>query len=119
MADNPVLKAFDFERNPSREDGQAIYLTAEDSTTLAQAMQEKGIGIYNIWLQKGRADLPKSMITTNTSGRGFACVDLQTATNPEAFIGYAILFDKKNNMFYQFMNKGTIGPWMKISAVED
>lgn len=119
VASNPVLKAFDFTRNPSKEDGQAVYLTANDVTTLAQAMQEKGLGLYNIWLSKGRSDLPASMIANNTSGRGFACVDLQTKAEPEKFIGYAVLFDKKNNMYYKFFNKGTEGPWMKVAATEE
>lgn len=119
VASNPILKAFEFSHNPSKEDGQAIYLTADDDTTLAQAMQEKGLGLYNIWLAKTRSDLPASMIANNTSGRGFACVDLQTKVEPEKFIGYVVLFDKKNNMYYKFFNKGTEGPWMHVTAVED
>lgn len=56
IASNPILKAFDFTRNPSKEDGQAIYLTAEDAATLQGAMQERGLGLYNIWLSKRRND---------------------------------------------------------------
>lgn len=116
---DPMLKAFDFTRNPSMEDGQAIYLAADDPQTLQEALQEKGLGVYNIWVSKGRADLPSTMIADNTSGRGFACVDLQTKANPEKFIGYVVLFDKKNSMYYRFFNKGTAGSWMKVNAVED
>lgn len=119
VASNPILKVFDFTRNPSKEDGQSIYLTADDTTTLAQAMQEKGLGLYNVWVAKTRSDLPASMITDNTSGRGFACIDLQTQAEPEKFIGYAVLFDKKNNMYYKFFNKGVEGPWMKVTAIEE
>lgn len=116
---NPVLKAFDFTRNPSREDGQAIYLTADDPQTLQEALQEKGVGLFNIWVAKTRADLPQTMIANNTSGRGFACVDLQTAASPEKFIGYAVLFDKNNDMYYRFFNKGVAGPWMHVNTTED
>lgn len=116
---NPILKVFDFTRNTSKEDGQSIYLAANDTTTLAQAMQAKGLGLYNIWISKTRSDLPASMIANNTSGRGFACVDLQTKAEPEKFIGYAVLFDKLNRMYYKFFNKGVEGPWMKVSAEED
>lgn len=115
---NPVLKAFDFTRNASREDGQAIYLAADDPQTLQEALQEKGLGLYNIWISKGRSDLPQSMIAGNTSGRGFACVDLQTKAEPEKFIGYVVLFDKKDNMYYRFFNKGVAGKWMKVGAEE-
>ena len=119
IAENPILKAFDFSRNPSKEDGQAIYLTANDSTTLVEALKNKGLGVYNIWMGKGRTDLPQTMITGNTSGRGFACVDLQTKADPTNFIAYVILFDKNNNMFYQFISHGTAGSWMKVSAEQD
>lgn len=118
ITQNPMLKAFNFERNPSREDGQAIYLTADDPTTLVEALQEAGLGVYNIWISKGRADLPQTMITANTSGRGFACVDLQTKADPSNFIAYVILFDKNNSMFYQFISHGVAGPWMKVSSVQ-
>lgn len=59
------------------------------------------------------------MIANNTSGRGFACVDLQTAADRNEFIGYVILFDKNNTMFYQFISHGVAGPWMKVAATED
>lgn len=120
VATNPILKAFDFTRNPSREDGQSIYLDADNPQTLQEALRKKGLGLYNVWISKGRSqDLPEAMITDNTSGRGFACVDLQyTQTNPERFIGYVVLFDKLNNMYYRFFNKGEAGPWMKVSAAE-
>lgn len=115
---NPMLKAFDLTRNPLREDGQAIFLAADDPQTLQEVLQEKGLGVYNVWVQKGHVDLPNTMITDNTSGRGFACVDFQSNTAPEKFIGYVVLFDKKDNMYYRFFNKGTAGKWMKVSAVE-
>lgn len=116
---NPMLKAFDFTRNPSHEDGQAIYLTADDPQTLQEVLQAKGVGVYNIWLAKTRGDLPGTMIANNTSGRGFACVDLQTTANPEKFIGYAVIFDKNNDMYYRFFNKGVAGPWKHVNTIED
>lgn len=116
---NPMLRAFDFTRNPSYEDGQAIYLTSGDSQTLQKALQEKGIGVYNIWLAKTRADLPQFMLDNNTSGRGFACVDFQLNSNPSDFIGYAILFDKLNNMYFQFFNHGEPLGWKKVLTEEN
>lgn len=118
IASNPILKAFDFSRNTSKEDAQAIYLKKENSTTLIEALREKGLGLYNIWMEKGRTDLPQTMIADNTSGRGFACVDLQMEADPNDFIGYIVLFDKNNSMYYQFISHGVAGPWMKVNAEE-
>lgn len=111
---NPMLKAFDFTRNPSGTDGQAIFLTSEDTKTLREILQEKGIGVYNIWLAKTRSDLPQDMLDNNTSGRGFACVDFQLKSNPNDFIGYAVLFDKLSNMYFQFFSHGESLGWKKV-----
>lgn len=119
IANNPILKAFDVERYLLHTDGQAIYLTADDSTTLVEVLQDKGLGLYNIWMGKGRSDLPKTMIADNTSGRGFACIDFQSKADPTNFIGYVILFDKNNSMYYRFISHGEAGPWMKVNAVEE
>lgn len=118
ITSNPVFKMFDPSLNPAGGASYGIYLNASNPTTLAEAMKAKGIGLVNIWLQKGRADLPQTMISANTSGRGFACVDFQNAEDANDFIGYAVIFDKLNNMFFQFISHGTVGPWMKVSTTE-
>lgn len=111
---NPMLKAFDFTRNSSGEDAQSIYLASGDEQTLQEALQEKGLGVYNIWLAKTRSDLPQGMLENNTSGRGFACVDFQLNSNPSDFIGYVILFDKLSNMYFQFFSHGEPLGWKKV-----
>lgn len=113
---NPVFKMFDTNLNPAGGGSYGVYLPATDGRTIAEVMREKGIGLVNIWVQKGHSSLPQSMINDNTSGRGFACVDYQNVENANDFIGYVVLFDKLNTMYYQFISHGTAGPWMKVSA---
>lgn len=110
---NPVLKFFNMDRNPAQHDAQAIYLTAAENIDLAKAMTEKGLGIYNIWIEKGHSSLPQTMIKDNTSGRGFAVVDFQQNSDT---IGYVVLFDKQNTMYYRFLSHNIFGPWMKVAA---
>lgn len=116
---NPALKLFDPSLNPAGGASYAIYLAKDNSTTIVDVLREKGIGLYNVWMEKSRTDLPKSMIAANTSGRSFACVDFQSVNDANNFIGYIVLFDKANNMYYQFINHGAANPWMKVAATEE
>lgn len=115
---NPIFKMFDTSLNPAGGGSYGIYLPATDNRTIAEIMKGKGIGLVNIWVQKGHSSLPQSMINNNTSGRGFACVDYQNFEDANDFIGYVVLFDKLNTMYYQFISHGIAGPWMKVSAEE-
>lgn len=111
---NPVFKMFDTDR----EDGQyAIYLKAEESKPLADAMKELGLGFYTFWIEKGHTDLPSDMITNNTSGRGFCSVDYFSSEND--YIGWIVMFNKSNEMYYRFISHAVVSPWMKISATVD
>lgn len=113
---NPVFKMFDTSLNPAGGGNYGIYLSATDNHSIVDMMKAKGLGLVNIWVQKGHASLPQSMINNNTSGRGFACVDFQDVNDADNFIGYVVLFDKLNTMYYQFISHGVVGPWMKVSA---
>lgn len=112
---NPIFKMF----NPSRGGGDqyALYLTAAENKTLADAMKEQQLGMYTFWMQKGHTDLPASMNAANLSGRGFCCVDYYD--NDENYIGWAVMFNKNNEVFYRFVNHAVAGPWMKITAVAE
>lgn len=113
---NPVFKMFDTSLNPAGGGIYGIYLSATDNRSIADMMKVKGLGLVNIWVQKGHTSLPQSMINNNTSGRGFACVDFQDVNDADNFIGYVVLFDKLNTMYYQFISHGVAGPWMKVST---
>lgn len=112
---NPVFKMF----NPNLGGGgqYALFLTAAENKTLADAMKEQQLGMYSFWMQKGHTDLPASMNAANLSGRGFCCVDFYE--NDANFIGWAVMFNKNNEVFYRFINHAVAGPWMKITAVAE
>lgn len=112
---NPIFKMF----NPSLGGGgqYALYLTAAENKTLADAMKEQQLGMYTFWMQKGHTDLPASMNAANLSGRGFCCVDYYD--NDENYIGWAVMFNKNNEVFYRFINHAVTGPWMKITAAAE
>lgn len=112
---NPIFKMF----NPALGGGgqYALYLTAAENKTLADAMKEHQLGMYTFWMQKGHTDLPASMNAANLSGRGFCCVDYYD--NDENYIGWAVMFNKNNEVFYRFINHAVAGPWMKITAVAE
>lgn len=115
VKNNAILKFFNMNRNPGGHDAQSIYLNA-NSGSLTDTMINQGLGVYNVWIEKGNPCLPKTMLADNTSGRGIAVVDFQQDGDT---IGYAILFDKKNRMFYQFLNHNTPMGWMKVAAEKD
>lgn len=116
LKSNPIFKMFNTSLNPAGGGNYGIYLSATDNHSIADMMKAKGLGLVNIWVQKGHVSLPQSMINNNTSGRGFACVDFQDVNDADNFIGYVVLFDKLNTMYYQFISHGVVGPWMKVSA---
>ena len=109
---NPVFKMFD----TNRADGQyAIYLEAEENKALSDAMKELGLGFYTFWIQKGNSDLPSDMQAANLSGRGFCSVDY--FSSEDDYIGWIVMFNKNNEMYYRFISHGVVAPWMKINAI--
>lgn len=117
VASNPILKMFDMSRNSTNVYG--VWMWAEDSKSIAEAMREKGIGFYTLWVQKGHADLPKTMKENNLSGRGFCCVDYIASSDSTDWIGWIVMFDKQNNIYTRFINHAVAGPWMKVGTIED
>lgn len=99
------------------EDGSwGIYLT---SGSLHATMLEKGLGMYNIYINEGVEDAPEEMIINNASGRGLCCVDTVTndGTGGRFFYGWVIVFDKKGNAYYNYSTyQGFIG-WKKMGGV--
>lgn len=114
LKNNPVFKIFDLSL-PAAGGGQyGIYLNKADGRTLVDVLKEKGLGLYNVWIEKGRADLPRPMREANLSARGFACIDYYN--NPDDMIGYVVLFNKNNEMYYRFYNHNTFGPWCQVAV---
>ena len=93
-----------------------IYL---DSGSLYEAMLEKGLGMYNIYINENVVDAPEEMITNKASGRGLCCIDtFRTEENGNKyFYGWVIVFDKKGNAYYNYSTyTGFIG-WKKMGGV--
>lgn len=111
---NPVFKMFDTETYKTSQ--YTFFLKAEEGKSLAEAMKEKGLGFYTFWMQKGHSDLPAAMNQANLSGRGFCCLDYFASETD--YIGWIVMFNKNNEMYYRFINHAVTGPWMKIATTE-
>lgn len=114
VEEHPVFKMF----NPALGGGgqYGMFLSKTTAGTLMDMIKQKKMGLYNIWIEKGRDELPNAMKVANTSGRGFCCIDYYN--NDEDFTGYVVLFDKANCMYYQFISHAVAGPWMKVATEE-
>lgn len=111
---NPIFKMFDTETYTVSQ--YTFFLKAEEGKTLADAMKEKGLGFYTFWMEKGHTDLPAAMNQANLSGRGFCCLDYFASETD--YIGWIVMFNKNNEIYYRFISHAVAGPWMKIATTE-
>lgn len=118
VLDNPVFDIFgaDNVNNPKLE-RYGIYVKAADNKSIVEVMQEKGLGFWNFFVQKGSKDMPKKMASDNTSGHGICCVDYYVRVDEWA--GYVLMFNKNNECYFRYISHGVAGPWMQMAATEE
>lgn len=110
---NPIFKIFSANNVANAAHEQyGIYIKASDNKTLTEAMKEKGLGMYNFWIEKGSPDMPEVLNRDNESGRGICVVDYYNS--PDNWIGYVILFSKGNHVCFRFINHGVANDWIEL-----
>lgn len=92
--------------NPGSAFGIAI--NNGDTKTIIDAMIEKGIGLYTLWIHKTSEDLPAEVKAKNSSCRGLCCVDTVKDTG---WYGWIILFDHDGYMYSRYIRNSAPTDW--------
>lgn len=111
---NPVFKLFSADNvQNSAHEQYGIYIKASDNKTLVEAMKEKGLGMYNFFIEKGSPDMPDVLNANNESGHGICVVDYYNS--PDNWIGYIMIFSKGNHMCFRYITHGTANDWVELA----
>lgn len=111
LATNPVLNMFAAQAPDNHQMG--LYIEAKENKSLVEAMMEKGLGMYNFWIEKGAPNQPDAVTEKNSSCRGLCCVD--TYRSETNWYGWIMMFDQDGDVYMQYIRNAEPKGWKQIT----
>lgn len=113
---NPVFNMMSGDKAPTGH-MLGLYIEAKDNKSLIDVMMEKGLGMYNFWIEKGAPGQPAEVVAKNSSCRGLCCYD--TANGTGGKYGWILMIDQDGDVYSQYIRNGVAKGWKNLTSADN